>query len=522
MPLAARESMNAFVARIERPELVIGFVSPIGADLTGSVGAFRRFLEAQNYKVIEIKVTDVFPVLEKYIAPAQPLVHRPMYPRYTSHIAYGNQLRATFDDNAILAALTVRTIVRKRIRLQKDWAGDRFSATTYLIHQFKRKEEVDLIRSLYGDTFFQVSVYSRRGARLNFLSKLFASSENTANVNEFRPKAEHIIQIDEDEVQEEYGQRVTKIFHDADLVINLDVKDPSPAAQVERFCELMFSSNRFSPTRMEYGMYVAKAAALRTLDLSRQVGAAIFSEDGQIICLGSNEVPKGSGGTYWSDGKFDDRDYVRGYDSNYRRKQEILRELLKIAGRETELDQLLSDPRIRDSQFMDALEYGRIVHAEMTALCDAARSGRPVEGATLYCTTFPCHMCAKHIIASGLSRVVFLEPYPKSLAADLHGGAVEVEHGDRGQYEGFPAVRFEHFFGVTPRRYRELFERVRRKDEDGTFVPYATSTGRPAPFLDIKAPFYTQLEEVVVKQLNNAFLDVTKHEETVLDGSDRE
>ena len=39
-------------------------------------------------------------------------------------------------------------------------------------------------------------------------------------------------------------------------------------------------------------MFAAKAAALRTLDLSRQVGAAIFSADGEIISMGSNEVPK--------------------------------------------------------------------------------------------------------------------------------------------------------------------------------------------------------------------------------------
>jgi deoxycytidylate deaminase len=48
---------------------------------------------------------------------------------------------------------------------------------------------------------------------------------------------------------------------------------------------------------MEYGLFLAKAAALRTLDLSRQVGAAIFSDKGEIIALGANEVPKAGGGT---------------------------------------------------------------------------------------------------------------------------------------------------------------------------------------------------------------------------------
>jgi hypothetical protein len=46
----------------------------------------------------------------------------------------------------------------------------------------------------------------------------------------------------------------------------------------------------------KYGLFLAKAAALRTLDLSRQVGAAIFSNQGEIIALGSNEVPRPEGG----------------------------------------------------------------------------------------------------------------------------------------------------------------------------------------------------------------------------------
>jgi deoxycytidylate deaminase len=360
---------------------------------------------------------------------------------------------------------------------------------------------------VYGPTFYQVSVYSRRGARVGFLSKIFASSEDRAGSNEFRFKAEEIIQTDENEINEEYGQRVSSIFHDADFIVNLDLREPSIDAQVIRFSELLFSSNNISPSKIEFGMFAAKASALRTLDLSRQVGAAIFSDAGDILCLGCNEVPKAGGGAYWSDEVYDDRDYVRGYDSNDRRKEEILRELLTLAGHEFDVNELVGDPHIRDSQMMDAIEYGRAVHAEMSALSDAARRGISIRDAVLYCTTFPCHLCAKHLIASGLKEVVFLEPYPKSLAADLHSDALEIEHADRGIYSSYPAVVFEHFYGITPRRYRELFERTRRKNKRGSFVPYATISGSPAPYLNIQAPFYTQLEEVIIRRLGQTFLD---------------
>ncbi len=120
-------------------------------------------------------------------------------------------------------------------------------------------------------------------------------------------------------------------------------------------------------------MFAAKAAALRTLDLSRQVGAAIFSQQGDVIAMGSNEVPSGLGGTYWADGDedIDDRDYRREHDANDRRKSQLLNELLQLAS-VSNIQDLLQRAEIKESQFMDALEYGRIIHAEMSAICDAA------------------------------------------------------------------------------------------------------------------------------------------------------
>jgi deoxycytidylate deaminase len=242
----------------------------------------------------------------------------------------------------------------------------------YLIHQFERKEEVALLRSVYGRIFFQISVYSRRGARVDHLARQFAHSDNVANHNVYRSKAEDIVQIDESQIGSGHGQQVSAIFHDADLVINSDGSDADVSNQVSRFCKLLFGSNKISPTKIEYGMFAAKAAALRTLDLSRQVGAAIFTSDGEVLAMGSNEVPKALGGTYWSDDtrELDDRDYVRSYDANDRIKRERLTELLKII-EVSKPEEVFNSKTIRNSQFMDALEYSRVIHAEN--VCDYRR-----------------------------------------------------------------------------------------------------------------------------------------------------
>jgi len=483
----------------------------MGAEIQPSIDAFKRYLESQRYKVVEIKVTNVFSVFQKYVQPNPPLKKTPLYERYETHIAYGDQLREHFKDNAFLAAATIMRIIRQRLRAQ-DTSNPGYAGVAYLIQQFKRKEEIDLLRSVYGDLFFQVSIYSRRGARVDYLSRRFASDDNTSGPQKFRDKAETLTLADEHEHAHEYGQRVSKIFHDADFIVNNDA-EISVSRQVDRFCELLFGSNSISPTRLEYGMFIAKAAALRTLDLSRQVGAAVFSETGEIVALGSNEVPKATGGTYWADETYDDREFVRGQDSNDQRKREILSELVKFIDPNKSVDDLASTKGIQDSQFMDALEYGRIIHAEMSAISDAARLGHGIKGATLYCTTFPCHMCAKHIVSSGLSKVYFLEPYPKSLASDLHSDSIQIEGSDRGRYQNYPSVQFQHFFGVSPRRYRELFERGKRKGTQGEFLKYKYKD--PMPVCRVSYPSYIHLEKFVSEAMMKVFEAVTDEPEAI-------
>ena len=55
----------------------------------------------------------------------------------------------------------------------------------------------------------------------------------------------------------------------------------------------------------------------------------------------------------------------------------------------------------------------RTVHAEQNAICQAARRGIALEGATLYCRMTPCRTCAMLIINCGIKRVVCERKYHK-------------------------------------------------------------------------------------------------------------
>lgn len=137
------------------------------------------------------------------------------------------------------------------------------------------------------------------------------------------------------------------------------------------------------------------------------------------------------------------------------------------------------------AQITDLTEYGRVVHAEMCAICDAARLGRSIKGGTLYCTTFPCHNCTKHILAAGISKVIYMEPYPKSKAKELHENEIEIEH------ESSERVSYLPFLGISPYRYRDIFQKGRRK-KDGIAVEWYAHT--PRPMIDVPVPTYVDLE----------------------------
>lgn len=53
----------------------------------------------------------------------------------------------------------------------------------------------------------------------------------------------------------------------------------------------------------------------------------------------------------------------------------------------------------------------RTVHAEQNAICQAAKRGIAIDGATLYCRMTPCRTCAMLIINCGIKRVVCEKKY---------------------------------------------------------------------------------------------------------------
>lgn len=515
--------MANIISGISHPELVIGIAGPIGIDIEAITASIEDSLSSVGYRSTQIRITDeVKDIQNRFKAPAK----TDYYSVIRFKMSHASEICRKNRDSAYLMRIAIDAIQRERAAcaqtvIDKSKTKGKKPPSTdsgrvsekiaYIIRQIKRPQEVKLLREVYGKQFVLVSAYGSEADRKGVLEeKLTRSMSLGTKSSKIRANVEELIQIDADEAEDKFGQHMRDAFHLADVFVDGIAKGPMKQ-KVARFIDALFGLNDIAPTKHEYGMYAAKSASLRSSDLSRQVGAAVFSDGGELLTQGCNEVPRAFGGTYWDGEEPDYRDIKIGSDPNEIIKIDVIRDFLErlaeakllsqsANGNASDLVDRLTNPKsatnkgpgagcLKGALITDLTEYGRVVHAEMSALCDAARCGVSVRSATLFCTTFPCHNCTKHIIAAGIRRVIFMEPYPKSRAKELHQNEISIEKPSEGK------VSFLPFLGISPFRYRDIFQKDRRKTGS---VARKWYFGEPQPMVEVTAPTYLQLEDLAL------------------------
>ncbi|MBF0467239.1 MAG: hypothetical protein HQK94_19400 [Nitrospirae bacterium] len=215
----------------------------------------------------------------------------------------GNDLREKYG-NEILSLLAVYKIANKRQEKVSEWPFPGSpeivpsNRIAYMIDSIKHPEEIALLRMTYGKMFFVVGVLCAEHTRIGRLT------DNGMDKDE----AQKIIQVDKRQ-EEQFGQQLDKALQFADFFIrNNEDTFKDLETQIKRFLDLIFNIETITPTVDEFAMHTAQSAALKSACLSRQVGAAITNDDGDIISTGYNDVPKAGGGLYRSEyGKKDHR-----------------------------------------------------------------------------------------------------------------------------------------------------------------------------------------------------------------------
>lgn len=471
-----------------RDDLVVGLVGAVGTDLPWVEQVVSTHLRGLGFHVCALSMSGL--IDREYggaLAPRDSVT----YDQYVhERMTAGNVLRERWGRADAVGLLAVEEI--RRIR---DSLGEESPTCAFLVRSLKRPEEARLLRQMYRGQFVLVGCHTPREIRITQLADQIAKTRSTGDHRPHRALAEALADRDEHErgpvtsapedrkFFKAFGQSVEDAFPLSDAYVNLQ-RLPEAMADAHRFFDLLLGSPFISPTKDEVAMFHAAAAAVRSADLSRQVGASIANEAGDILAVGCNEVPRAGGGAYWTGDPDDARDFRRGMDANQDQRDRAMREVFEVLKARDMLSAVAQSASVEafmetldDTRVDGLIEFTRATHAEMAALLDAARRGTSVAGATLYTSTFPCHNCAKHIVTAGVGRVVFIEPYPKSLAEQLHGDAIAVDESSKSG-----KVVFEHFAGVAPMNYFALFEATRkRKDKSG--VPLSFSADLILPKL---------------------------------------
>ena len=467
----ARESK----ARPPGPELFIGLVGAVGTDLETVTAATEKALRRVGYTPTLVRVSDLLDEVDPESIAGWPDLSDAAYDeRISTRMTAGDLFREALGRGEALAMFAVVKI--SSLRRELEAAGVRRRA--YVIRSMKHPDEVDFFRDVYGKNFFVISAYSPQPTRVASLAKEIARDRKVEDPEEFESIALNLVRRDKLEPDKKLGQAVRDAFPKADCFVDASLpngKVENLEREVRRFIEIIFGHPYQTPTPVESAMFHAQAAALRSAALGRQVGAALVNEAGEIIAVGTNEVPKPFGGQYGPDDANDNRDFRRTRDDSREMKELVAAQILHRLRGDKESEALLSREvttdefvaRLKGTRAQSLIEFERAVHAEMAAILDAARRGQSVAGSSLYTTTFPCHECARHIVGAGIKRVVYIDPYPKSLALQLHDDAIEIDPDD----PPTDKIPFEPFVGVAPRRFLDLFTYPTRRDPDGARFP---------------------------------------------------
>jgi deoxycytidylate deaminase len=487
---------------MKKPELVFALAGPVGTDLHLLAQALEESLAAYGYDCPKIRVSSLIHQwcdddLKKKIDAAKG------DERISLLMAAGDALRKQAKKGDGLVPLIAGAIrkIREGILVSRGVDDTNVPASNicFIIDSLKHPDEVESLRGIYGDNFILISAFSSLKDRKAKLCSIIAKSHLSTKDESYDIVAQALIDIDAKRPGERIGQSLRDTFPLADFFIRASGDFRS---NLTRFLDLYFSSPYITPKRDEFFMFEAKAKAYRSADLSRQIGAVIVDSEHHIVSSGCNEVPIAGGGSFWPDMRegLDNRDYKKERDFNAVKKVEIIEELLKYLSdhnvmslaesnnvEETVRDLLFGERRhsFKDLRVSNLIEFGRVVHAEMNAITDAARRGIKLGGGSIFSTTFPCHMCARHIISSGIMRVVYIEPYPKSMTEELFPEIVAVDQdvrqpddtGDGKVWTG--SVAFEPFEGVAPRLYPDLFTASPRKDQQGYTLNWAKGPSQP-------------------------------------------
>lgn len=514
-------SMIEMVENRQTEELIIGVCGSVGSGTSTISDRLEEIFSEFKYKVKRIKISDL---IDQHLNHIKEELRADDFlkSKYINDIDFDKELKELSSEDRIALLQSAGNILRQKesadilaqlaiqdIALQRskdesennpdpedeDLLSMESRRVVSIIDSLKNPAEEKLLRIVYGDMFYVFGVLCPERIRRE---RLISQKNIDATV------ATQLMTRDKAEGEKSGQQLLDTIFHSEFFITNVAENIDSLKPKLRRYVNLLMGDKRVTPTIEENAMFHAYSASVKSGCLSKQVGAAIIDQSGNLLSTGCNDVPRAKGGLYaYEDGDDDSRCMFKysGQCINQKEKDIIFSDiqdiLKKNLGNSPKLDLILGEIK-KHKRLKSLIEFCRAIHAEMDAITSVARNGGvSLKGASLFSTTFPCHNCARHIIATGISKVFYIEPYEKSMALTLHKDAISFEPYSN---EKNSKVEFIPFEGVSPSKYLKLFYAENRKKEGmrKKYNPKGAKPGIPV-LLDTRKAY----ESKIVENLKN-------------------
>jgi deoxycytidylate deaminase len=344
----------------------------------------------------------------------------------------------------------------------------------FVIEAFRNPSEIEFFRNRYYE-FYLISIfadYEVRRAREKF-------SEN----RDRRDRGEDVV------TQEFYKQNVSECVRISDIAINNEKRKKDLFEKLSLYFALIKQPGSFSPEWEETAMHMAYSMSVRSTCICRQAGAVIEGENGYIIGAGWNDVGAGQIGCGYrhyrdfkdlgekclvsnphGEGEFREKLKRLGQErsrdafcfkdeyGSYIIRKKLFRKIMKERQDELKkLDRSQKETLAQDIERglnLKIMQYCRALHAEENAILQTSViGGMGVNGGKIYTTTYPCELCAKKIYQANIKKVVYTEPYPRSISRDVFF------------QDGTRKIEFDQFEGVKSQSYFRLYKAVIDKKE---------------------------------------------------------
>ena len=316
LPLERSSVDERFDLEYPEAELVFGLVFAVGTEFMPALDFLEDKIKLSGYLPNRLNISHWFNESAARLKLQLDFPEKPEFERVMSRISAGRTIARETGRKDVFALMAASKIFATRNL--KGGNSEPLPRRAHILVSLKRPEEVETLRRIYGPGFFLVGIFSEEAERLAYLRSRKAFTVE---------QAARLVEVDQKESNEEFGQRTRDTFEMADVFVGVAGK--AYERGLERFLRLVFGDPFVTPTRDEHAMFLAYAASLRSGDLARQVGAALSCASGDVISLGCNDVPSPGGGLYSADhGEADDRDSKRGVDSNDKRKVEIINDII--------------------------------------------------------------------------------------------------------------------------------------------------------------------------------------------------